>query len=91
MGITVEYTWWPQRRSFIRDTLTAGRCDVVMVLPEDDQAAATTNPYYRSSYVFVVRSDARVRSFDDPALKAVRIGVQLEEEAEVMTGTRLST
>ena len=78
-GTTVQYTWWPQRRSFIRDTLDAGRCDLIMGLPEDDRGAATTKPYYRSTYVFVTRKDARirVRSFDEPLLKTLRIGIQL--------------
>jgi mxaJ protein len=79
LGTTVEYTWWPQRRNFIRDTLDARRCDVVMGLLADDSGVATTRPYYRSTYVFVTRKDAglRVRSFDDPALRTLRIGVQL--------------
>jgi mxaJ protein len=78
-GTTVEYVWWPQRRSFIRDTLEAGRCDVMMGLPVDMMDAATTTPYYRSTYVFVTRRDTpvRVRSFDDPALRKLRIGIQL--------------
>jgi ABC-type amino acid transport substrate-binding protein len=39
----------------------------------------TTRPYYRSSYVFVYRKDApfQVRSFDDPVLRRVEVGVQL--------------
>jgi mxaJ protein len=78
-GTTVQYVWWPQRRGFLRNTLNAGRCDVMTGLPQDDDAAATTKPYYRSTYVFVTRRDAhlRVRSFDDPALKTLRIGIQL--------------
>jgi len=78
-GTTVEYVWWPQRRNFIRDTLDMRRCDVMMGLPADDTDAATTKPYYRSTYVFVTRRDARirVRSFDDPALRTMRIGIQL--------------
>jgi mxaJ protein len=79
LGTTVEYTWWPQRRNFIRDTLDARRCDVVMGLLADDAGVGTTRPYYRSTYVFVTRKDAglSVRSFDDPALRTLRIGVQL--------------
>jgi mxaJ protein len=40
---------------------------------------ATTRPYYKSSYVFVYRRDRdiHVRSFDDPQLRKLRIGVQL--------------
>src|ERR1043165_5630823 len=51
----VEYVWWAQRRGFIRNTLRAGTCDVVMGLPTEMEMAATTRPYYRSTYVFVTR------------------------------------
>jgi len=75
----VEYTWWAQRRGFLRNTLNAKRCDVVMGLPTTMEAALTTRPYYRSSYVFVTRRARRmrIRSFDDPQLKHLRIGVPL--------------
>src|SRR6185369_6449971 len=53
--VTLEYTWWAQRRGFVRNTLTAGACDVVIGVPRDSDAMATTLPYYRSSYVFVSR------------------------------------
>jgi mxaJ protein len=79
LGTTVEYTWWAQRRGFLRHTLNAGRCDVVIGLPAGMELARTTRPYYRSTYVFVTRRDRRlrVRSFDDPVLRRVRIGVPL--------------
>src|SRR3954463_11549107 len=51
----VEYTWWAQRRGFVRNTLKAGDCDVVMGVPTGFELARTTRPYYRSSYVFVAR------------------------------------
>jgi quinoprotein dehydrogenase-associated probable ABC transporter substrate-binding protein len=75
----VEYVWWAQRRGFIRNTLNAGACDVVVGTAAGTELLATTRPYYRSTYVFVSRRDrhARIRSFDDPALKHMKIGVQL--------------
>jgi mxaJ protein len=79
MGATVRYTWWAQRRGFIRNTLNAGKCDVVIGVPASFDLTAVTVPYYRSSYVFVTRKDRniRVRSFDDAGLRKLRIGVQL--------------
>jgi mxaJ protein len=76
---TVEYTWWAQRRGFLRNTLTAGACDVVLGVPVGAGSLLTTRPYYRSTYVFVSRRDRglHVRSFDDPALRTLRIGVQM--------------
>jgi mxaJ protein len=79
LGMPVAYTWWPQRRGFVRNTLKAGECDVLMGVPKGLDAVATTRPYYRSAYVFVFPVDRgpRLASLDDPALKDLRIGVQL--------------
>ncbi|MFL6259641.1 MAG: substrate-binding domain-containing protein [Thermoanaerobaculia bacterium] len=75
----VSYVWWPQHRGFIRNTLKAGKCDVLLGLPSSVELAFTTRPYYRSTYVFVSRRDRGigVRSFDDPVLRKLRIGVQM--------------
>lgn len=77
LGRTVSYTWWPQRRGFIRNTLGAKRCDIVMGVPATLEMVQTTQPYYRSSYVFVTRAadELAVSSLDDPALKKLRIGL----------------
>jgi mxaJ protein len=80
MGARVEYTWWAQRRAFWRNTVKAGKCDVVVGVPADFGPALTTKPYYRSTYVFVARRGtgaARVRSFDDATLRTAKVGVQL--------------
>jgi mxaJ protein len=79
LGARAEYTWWAQRRGFFRNTLKAGLCDVVMGVPSSFEMALPTRPYYRSTYVFVTRRDRRlaIRSFDDPVLRSLRIGVQL--------------
>lgn len=76
---TLDYSWWAQRRGFVRNTLTAGTCDIVIGVPAAFELTSTTRPYYRSSYVFVSRQDRRLglHSFDDPRLRALRIGVQL--------------
>jgi quinoprotein dehydrogenase-associated probable ABC transporter substrate-binding protein len=75
----VEYTWWAERRGFVRETITAGRCDVVGGVPSQFGRTLVTKPYYRSSYVFVTRLDRKLhlKTFDDPALKMLRVGVQL--------------
>jgi quinoprotein dehydrogenase-associated probable ABC transporter substrate-binding protein len=79
MNATVTYTWWAQRRGFVRNTLNARQCDVVMGVPAGFELTAVTRPYYRSSYVFVSRADRNlhVRSFDDPALRRLTVGVPL--------------
>lgn len=79
MHATVQYTWWAQRRGFFRNTLKADACDLVMGVPSGFEMAATTTPYYRSTYVFISREDRKlnVTSFDDPRLHQLRIGVQM--------------
>jgi mxaJ protein len=79
LGAKVEYTWWAERRGFFRNTLKAGLCDVVVGVPTGTEMALPTRPYYRSTYVFVSRKDRGldVRSFDDPRLKGLKIGVQI--------------
>ncbi|CUT14187.1 Bll6196 protein [Bradyrhizobium sp.] len=78
-GQQVSYTWWAQRRGFIRNTLKAGRCDVVMGVPSGYDLVETTKPYYRSSYVFVTRQDQHLElsSLLDPRLHHLAIGVHL--------------
>lgn len=74
----LEYAWWPQRRGFVRNTLRAGLCELIIGVPADYELVATTRPYYRSSYVFVTRDGAPApSSFDDPLLTRARVGVHL--------------
>jgi mxaJ protein len=79
MGTRVEYTWWAQRRGFVRHTLSAGACDVLLGVPARYELAQTTQPYYRSRYVFVSRHDRRLQlgSLDDERLKQLKLGVQM--------------
>ncbi|HEU4586785.1 MAG TPA: substrate-binding domain-containing protein [Gemmatimonadaceae bacterium] len=79
LRVPVTYTWWAQRRGFVRNTLRAGRCDVVIGIPRGDEMVLTTEPYYRSTYVFLWRRDRHldIRSFDDPRLKKLKVGVHV--------------
>jgi mxaJ protein len=78
LGAELTYVWQAQRRGFLRETLNAGRCDLVPGIMAGMEMLRTTAPYYRSSYVFVTRSqEPQIASLDDPALRRLRIGVQL--------------
>lgn len=79
LGMHVAYTWQAQRERFFRKTLNAGVCDVVMSVPAKFEEAWPTHPYYRSTYVFISARDRhlRMKSFDDPRLKKLRIGVHI--------------
>jgi mxaJ protein len=75
----LQYTWWAQRRGYLRNTITANKCDVWIGVPSGLGPLLTTQPYYRSTYVFMTRTSdpIRVTSFNDPVLRRVRVGVQL--------------
>jgi mxaJ protein len=78
LGAKLEYFWWAQRRGYVRNTLGAGHCDVLMGVPDGAERMLTTKPYYRSSYVFLQRKGVTpVASLDDPSLRSLKIGVQL--------------
>jgi mxaJ protein len=66
-------------RRVLRVCADPGVCDVIGGVPSRFDHILVTKPYYRSSYVFVTRQDRRLhlKTFDDPALKTLRIGVQL--------------
>lgn len=60
LGQKLEYTWFPQRMGFIRNTLKMKPedsqeylCDVVIEVPLGFEMTATTRPYYRSTYAMV--------------------------------------
>ena len=74
----VEYYFWAQRRGFVRNTLKAGKCDIIMGTAAGMEMVLTTKPYYRSTYTFVSRASAPdIHSLDDPRLHTVKVGVQL--------------
>ncbi len=92
LGWPLEYTWFPQRIGFIRNTLKKRRdpptegylCDVVMGVPAGYELAATTRPYYRSTYAMVfargrgldaVRTPDDLLKLDPAVLRALRFGV----------------
>ncbi|HEY0549603.1 MAG TPA: substrate-binding domain-containing protein [Verrucomicrobiae bacterium] len=79
LNAKIEYTWRAQRRGFFRETLKENNADLILGVPTDFERALTTQPYYRSAYAFVRRKDraAKIQSFDDPALRTLRIGVHL--------------
>lgn len=71
---TVENVWWQDPRYFVRDQLDRGLCDVVMGVDQDDPRVLSSEPYYRSSYVFIYPRSAslKVKDWDSPYLKQAR-------------------
>ncbi len=79
LGMKLHYTWWAQRRGYVRNTLTAAKCDLWPGIAAGVDNVATTRPYYRSTYVFLTRRSEPLQglTLDDPRLKSLSIGVQM--------------
>src|SRR5262245_19684351 len=78
LKLPFEYTWFPQATGFIRQTLFAKRCDVVMGYVQGDELVLNTNHYYRSTYTLVLRKRGSLDGVDslaDPRLRGKRVGV----------------
>jgi quinoprotein dehydrogenase-associated probable ABC transporter substrate-binding protein len=78
LGKGLAYAWYPQATGFVRNTLGAHKCDVMMGAPQGDDVVQVTNPYYRSAYALVFKESgglAGVDTLGDPRLKDLRIGV----------------
>jgi mxaJ protein len=74
----LQYTWWPERRGFLRNTLHARRCDIVLGLPVGYARVLTTHPLYTSSYTWVHHTETLHNpSIAAAELRALRIGVPL--------------
>jgi quinoprotein dehydrogenase-associated probable ABC transporter substrate-binding protein len=78
MGLPVEYAWFPQATGFVRNTLFAAKCDVIMGYAQGDELVLNTNHYYVSAYALVTKADgplAGVDALSDPRLQGKAVGV----------------
>jgi quinoprotein dehydrogenase-associated probable ABC transporter substrate-binding protein len=74
----LDYMYFPQATGFVRMTLAAHRCDVIMGFPQGDDLVQGTNPYYRTAYALVAKQDSgldEVGTLEDGRLKGKRIGI----------------
>src|ERR1700730_17968536 len=46
LGKGLTYTWYPQAPGFVRNTLRAYKCGVLIGVPQGDDIVQVTNPYY---------------------------------------------
>lgn len=78
----LTYVWQRMGRGFVRDYINQAKCDLLIGVPTNFRMVETTRPYYRSTYVFLVRKDAAYKpsSLDDLALRNLRIGIQALDE-----------
>jgi mxaJ protein len=91
LGWKLEYTWFPQRMGFIRNTLRARdpeqdrfKCDLVIGVPVGYELTLTTPAYYHSTWAMVIpkgqgldgiRSPDDLLKIDPARLKALRFGL----------------
>jgi quinoprotein dehydrogenase-associated probable ABC transporter substrate-binding protein len=91
LGWTVDYTWYPQRMGFVRNTLRSKlpdsnkyKCDLIIGVPEGFELGATTRPYYRSTYAMAyvkgkgldaVQKPEDLLELDPAKRKSLRLGV----------------
>ncbi|KRR25815.1 methanol oxidase [Bradyrhizobium lablabi] len=74
----LDYMYFPQATGFVRMTLGAHRCDVIMGFPQGDDLVQGTNPYYRTAYALVAKQGSGledVATLEDERLKGKHIGI----------------
>ena len=72
LGKELAYSFYPGATGFVRNTLNAHLCDVILCMPQGNDLVQPTNPYYRTTYAIVTRAGSEldgVKSLDDPRLK----------------------
>jgi quinoprotein dehydrogenase-associated probable ABC transporter substrate-binding protein len=77
MDTKVVYFWRPYfEQGLAREVFVKDQCDILLDFPADYEGLLTTNPIYRTTYVFASREDSniRIKDFDDPRLKTLRLG-----------------
>jgi len=78
LGKTLSFTWYPSSPGFVRRTLAAYRCDLIMGMPQGDDIVQVTNPYYFTSYALVFTPGHGldgIETLTDSRLKDKRIGI----------------
>jgi quinoprotein dehydrogenase-associated probable ABC transporter substrate-binding protein len=76
----LAYAFYPGATGFVRNTLNAHLCDVVLGMPQGNDLVQPTNPYYRTTYAIVTRAGSDldgIKDLDDSRLreKKGRIGL----------------
>jgi quinoprotein dehydrogenase-associated probable ABC transporter substrate-binding protein len=74
----LDYMYFPQATGFVRVTLGAHRCDVIMGFPQGDDLVQGTNPYYRTAYALISKQGSGledVTALNDARLKGKHVGI----------------
>ncbi len=84
-GKKLTYSYAYNRQGFLRNTINAGRCDVIIGTTSDFDGLRTSTPYYRSGHVFVWRKDSnfKITDWSSPDLRKGIIGIVDKSPATV--------
>jgi mxaJ protein len=76
LKLPLSFMYAFNRFGFLRNTINAKRCDILMGVPPDYDPVLTSKPYYRTGHVFVWRKDSGydIQGWDSPDLKKGIIG-----------------
>lgn len=85
LGKKLTFQFWYDRMGFMRNTINAYRCDVIMGTTSDNDALRTSKPYYRAGHVFVYRKDSgyNITDWDSPDLRKGVIGIDGQSPASI--------
>lgn len=74
----LTYEWYPMSTGFVRNTLAANKCDVIIGFSAGHELVFNTNPYFTSGYLFITKTSSsfvNVDKLSDPNLAKAKIGV----------------
>ncbi len=77
LGVPLVYEWYPRITArFVRDTLIAKKCDIIIGTGSGDPSVQNTNPYYKTGYVMVYPKDLGLKldRVDHPEMAHLKIG-----------------
>ena len=76
LKVPLKFMYAFNRFGFLRNTIKARRCDVIMGVPPDYDPLLTSKPYYRTGHVFVWRKESGydINGWDSPDLKKGLVG-----------------
>ena len=79
LGIPLSYYWFPQSTGFVRTTLGARRCDLIVGVSAANELLLNTNPYYSSAFALVYPANAghKMVSLADPQWKERKLRIGL--------------
>jgi quinoprotein dehydrogenase-associated probable ABC transporter substrate-binding protein len=80
LKLKTEYRYLPSSMGFVRQTLAAKRCDIIIGTVQGEELVLNTNHYYRSTYAIVFKPGAGldgVETLTDPKMQGKKVGIQI--------------